>query len=65
MAVLRKRDVLGRYEKSQGYLLEEAREIIWAADSLKKSADEFDFIKTYDIFLSHAFKDARIVKQIR
>lgn len=65
MAVIRKRDILGRYEKSQRHLLEEASEIDWASRQLKKSADEFDFKKKYDIFLSHAFKDARIVKQIR
>lgn len=62
---MRRRDVLGRYEKSQGTVFEEVREIAWASEQLKKSSDEFDFQKTYDIFLSHAFKDARIVKQIR
>ncbi len=65
MAVLRKRDVLGRYVKGEIHLLEESREIRWASEQLRKSADEFDSTKTYDIFLSHAFKDARIVKQIR
>lgn len=65
MAILRKKDLLGRYTKSQTHLVSDAGEIRWASDQLKKAADEFDFQKTYDIFLSHAFKDARVVKQIR
>ena len=64
MAVLRKRDVLGRYVKAQSYLVSDAGELSYSSNSLKKVFESFDYTKTYDIFLSHSFQDARIVKQI-
>lgn len=36
-----------------------------ASTYLKNRAEEFDWSKQYDVFLSHAFTDARIVRQIR
>lgn len=64
MAVLRKRDVLGRYRKAQSYWVGDEGEINYSSNKLKGVFESFDFVKEYDIFLSHSFKDARIVKQI-
>ncbi|MBB3143444.1 toll/interleukin-1 receptor domain-containing protein [Halomonas organivorans] len=65
MAIIRKSEILRRYNAAQTTLLEEASERRWAADSLKKAFESFSFSEQYDIFLSHAYSDARIVKQIR
>ena len=64
MAVLRKRDVLGRYAQAQTSLVSDLGEIYYSSNKLKEVFESFDVVKTYDIFLSHSFKDARIVKQI-
>lgn len=65
MAIIRKSEILRRYNAAQTILLEEASERRWAADSLQKSFESFSFSENYDIFLSHAYSDARIVKQVR
>ncbi|MFH4400457.1 toll/interleukin-1 receptor domain-containing protein [Vibrio diabolicus] len=65
MAIIRKSEILRRYNAAQKTLLEEANERRFAADSLKKAFESFSFSEHYDIFLSHAYSDARIVKQIR
>ncbi|WP_345973009.1 TIR domain-containing protein [Sulfurimonas diazotrophicus] len=65
MAVLRKSDLLARYNAAQSTLFEEYREKQWASNSLNEVFESFSFTETYDIFLSHAYSDARIVKQIR
>ncbi|ARS53534.1 toll/interleukin-1 receptor domain-containing protein [Kushneria konosiri] len=65
MAVIRKSEILRRYNDAQKILLEDVDERRLAADSLQKSFESFSFSEHYDIFLSHAYSDARIVKQIR
>ncbi|MGI2130126.1 toll/interleukin-1 receptor domain-containing protein [Shewanella baltica] len=65
MAIIRKSEILRRYNATQTTLLEEAKERRWAANSLKQNFESFSSSEHYDIFLSHAYSDARIVKQIR
>lgn len=65
MAVIRKSDILSRYNDAQSTLLGEASEKVWAGNRLKEVYKSFSPLKSYDIFLSHAYPDARIVKQIR
>ncbi|WLO87065.1 toll/interleukin-1 receptor domain-containing protein (plasmid) [Pantoea agglomerans] len=65
MATIHKSDILRRYNASQKILLEETSERRWAANSLQKEFESFSFSEHYDIFLSHAYSDARIVMQIR
>lgn len=64
MSFLTKSRLIREYNESQSYLLNEDRERWWAAKSINESAESFDFSKQYDIFLSHSFSDARLVKQI-
>jgi len=65
MAIIHKSEILRRYNAAQTTLLEEASERRWAANSLQKAFESFSFSEQYDIFLSHSYSDARIVKQIR
>jgi len=65
MAVIRKSEILNRYNVAQRTLLEEAGERRWAANSLQDVFKSFSFSEQYDIFLSHAYSDSRVVKQIR
>jgi len=65
MAVIKKSQILQAYNISQSTLLEESAEKIWASKSLRTEFSSFDYTKRYDIFLSHSYDDARIVKQIR
>lgn len=65
MAILRKSRLIRDYEASQSTLLEEDREKKWAGKRLKEAFDSFSFEENYDIFLSHSYEDARIVKRIR
>ena len=65
MAIIRKSEILRRYNATQTTLLEDASERRWAANSLQKAFESFSVSEHYDIFLSHAYSDARIVMQIR
>ncbi len=68
MAVLRKRDLIQKYnshEEKYSTLCNENVELKHSAGELKKLAANFSNLKTYDIFLSHAYNDARIVRQVR
>ncbi|MGP1720083.1 toll/interleukin-1 receptor domain-containing protein [Shewanella frigidimarina] len=65
MAIIRKSEILRRYNAAQTTLLEEANERRWAAVSLQKAFESFSLSEHYDIFLSHAYSDARICMQIR
>jgi hypothetical protein len=65
MAIIRKSEILRRYDAAQKILLDEAKERTWAANNLQKSFESFSASERYDIFLSHAYSDARIVMQIR
>lgn len=65
MAIIRKSEILRRYNSAQTTLLPEANERSWAAGRLQASFESFSSSEHYDIFLSHAYSDARIVMQIR
>ena len=65
MAFLTKPDLIRRYNKSQSSLLTESREKAYAANKLKEHGDRFSSLHSYDIFLSHSYDDARIIKQIK
>jgi len=65
MAVLRKRDLVQRYNDAQSYLIHEEGEKNFASKKLLEDAQAFDFEGSYDIFPSHSYQDARVVKQIR
>lgn len=64
MSFLTKSRLIREYNNSQSYLLNDDGERRWAAKRINESAESFDFLKQYDIFLSHSFNDARLVKQI-
>lgn len=65
MAIIHKSEILRRYNAAQTTLLAEDSERRWAANSLQEAFESFSFSERYDIFLSHSYSDARIVKQIR
>jgi hypothetical protein len=65
MAELRKSDLLNKYNSSQAMLLSEDREKSYSANRLKEIASNFSYSNTYDVFLSHSYEDARIVRQIK
>lgn len=64
MAQLRRSDLINLYNQAQSYLISESGEKSYASDRLEEFEKSFSFSKTYDIFLSHSYDDARIVKQI-
>lgn len=57
MAIIRKSEILRRYDAAQTILLDEATERPWAANTLQKSFESFSSSERYDIFLSHAYSD--------
>jgi len=65
MGVLTKHDIVQRYNQRQSLLLEESRERRYAAGILKTASADFSALNSYDIFLSHSYDDARVVKQVR
>lgn len=65
MALLKKSELLRNYNNRQSYLLSEAGERQYAKRRLKEAAQAFSYTETYDIFLSHSFDDARVVKVIK
>lgn len=65
MALLKKSKLLQSYNNRQAYLIDEAGERSFAKKKLEEAAQEFSYTETYDIFLSHSFDDARIVKVIK
>jgi hypothetical protein len=65
MAILKRAELLRRYNEKQSYLLTESGEKSHAAKQLKKHSESFSVFNTYDIFLSHSYDDARIIKQIK
>jgi hypothetical protein len=64
MAFLKKSDLLARYRRSSARIADEGQEKAFAAFSLDLLAAA-SLRSEYDIFLSHSYDDARIVKQIR
>jgi len=67
MRFTRKSEVIRRYEERihTPTILGESYSKSAASTFLKDRAQEFDFSKRYDVFLSHSFTDARIVRQVR
>ncbi len=65
MAILRKSDLIQKYNKKQSKLLSESSEKRYAASRLKEHGEKFNQFLNYDIFLSHSYDDARIIKQIK
>lgn len=64
MPLFNEQELLEKFEKSASSISESVR-YSFAEKILKLSADKFDHSKTYDIFLSHSFDDARIIKALR
>ena len=65
MAMLNRQDLINRYNKRQTILVSEDGEVRHAKKSLVESAKAFSHSETYDVFLSHSYEDARLVKQIK
>jgi len=65
MAILRKAELIQKYNENQSYLMNESSEKVYAAQQIKKLGDQFSLLSSYDIFLSHSYDDARIIKQIK
>jgi hypothetical protein len=65
MAILRKSDLVQRYNDKQTYLLNEDGERRYASNKLREFSEQFSVLNRYDIFLSHSYDDARIIKQIK
>lgn len=65
MAHLKRSQILKAYNDAQSFLLDDRGERSYASRQIQQIAKSFDFSESYDIFLSHSYDDARIVKQIR
>lgn len=65
MAVLNKQDLIKRYNERQSTLLNESAEKRYSQNKLLEFSKSFSDIESYDVFLSHSFEDARIVKLIK
>ncbi|MET0101176.1 MAG: TIR domain-containing protein [Sedimenticola sp.] len=65
MAILTKGDIIDRYNLQQSTLLEESRERRFAGRMLRNASADFSALSSYDIFLSHSYDDARVIKQVR
>ncbi|MEY8214191.1 MAG: TIR domain-containing protein [Colwellia sp.] len=65
MALLNKKDIIDRYNKRQSYLLDEGGEKRFSKNKLIETRDNFSHIEQYDVFLSHSFDDARVVKLVK
>ncbi len=65
MALLNKRDLINRYNKRQSHLITDDGEKRFSARQLVEHGNNFSVLERYDIFLSHSFDDARVVKLIK
>jgi len=67
MKYSRKAEIIRQYElrKKTPPILGKTYSRSNASDFLKDRAKEFDFSKRYDVFLSHAYADPRVVRQVR
>lgn len=65
MALLRRKDLIDRYNKKQSYLLDESGEKSFSKGRLVEFSKNFSYLEMYDVFLSHSFDDARIVKLVK
>ena len=64
MGLLRRSNLLSAYNAKQIELLSEGAERTYAGNRLREVAKSFSFGTQYDIFLSHSYDDARVIKQI-
>ena len=65
MAVLRRQDLINRYNQQQEILLSDSVEMAYAKNSLSEAGAQFSHFEDYDVFLSHSYDDARVVKVIK
>src|SRR5687767_8612206 len=65
MAILRRNDLVSEYIRKQSTLLNEDAEKMFARGKLARLAKSASATENFDIFLSHAFDDARIVLIIK
>ena len=65
MALLNRQDLIGRYNKRQSTLLGENFEKNYSKNRLIEAAKNFSYLERYDVFLSHSFDDARVVKVVK
>ncbi len=65
MALLNKNFLLEMYGRRQSYLATDQVEKNHSRKMLKESSENFSMSKSYDIFLSHSYDDARIIEQIQ
>ena len=65
MKFTKKSDVIKQYEMRRPSVFGEAYSRNAASIFLKNRANEFEYSEKYDVFLSHAYTDARIVRQVR
>lgn len=64
MALFNHQGLLRKYQKSVTFA-GDFKESEYAKKMLKQYAESFEHSKTYDIFLSHSYNDARIIKALR
>ena len=65
MGVLRRQNLIHRYNQRQSTLLADAGEVRYAKRRLFEASSSFSASEAYDVFLSHSYEDARIVKLIK
>ena len=65
MAILTKGDLLQRYNRRQTTLVSDDGEKSFSKGRLLEASRTFDAAACYDIFLSHSYDDARIVKVVK
>ena len=65
MAILKRHDLILRYNQRQRPLVSQSGEIAYAKGKLAEASSSFSASETYDVFLSHSYEDARIVKVIK
>lgn len=65
MSVLRRSDIIRRYNKNQSINLGESAEKRYARRMVNESLESLASDELFDIFLSHSYEDARVVKQIK
>jgi len=62
--LLKRSDLIERYNKRQGYLLEDSQERVYASTKLREFAAQTAREKRFDIFFSHSYYDARVIRSI-
>ena len=65
MAILKRHDLIHRYNQRQPKLVSESGEIAYAKGKLAEASSRFSAFEAYDVFLSHSYEDARIVKVMK